>query len=332
MVAFSVQKKSIGTAVGRDFATITLWEASFTTSNSVGHVGEVFADSDFDEHPIFSGTNRSDPANQPILVAAPGQRPVIKPTTNGDILKGGYNDTKIIGLTFDGINMTSGNGLRLTANRAIVVGCEARNCPGDGFLFDLAGSNSAGLALYCLSHNNTGQGFNSKSDGTILGCGVAKNGGIGISGSGVGQDVNVQFSWSLDNTGADYQDINKVTIRFCYASDTSMTDQGALTFSDDIFESQSSGSLGFTNFAANDFTLAVGSTLRLKGALFTHAFRRGGAAFLTDAQATVHDVFANRLQADIGARFDVGPHQPSLLAPTSIFRVRPVTSKFRVRP
>ncbi len=313
MPAFSVNKKTIGTA-SRDFATITLWESANPASADTNQIGEVFADSDFDERPSISSTNQGDPSiENPILVAAPGQRPIIKPTTNGNILTLGMNDLQIIGITVDGSSQPGGGGVGFNsvnnAFRHIFVGCEARFCKATGFHF-----NEPHVYLYCLSHNNDGDGFLNigSNQGLCLGCGAAKNTLNGFKGLNVNNFLNLRGCWSLDNTGDDVEHIGLTSARFVYISDTSITDQGAPTHTADIFESQSSGSLGFTNFASDDYTLAVGSALRQKGSRFAHRFF--GQEITTSPQLALQDVFASNLEADVGDRLDVGPHQPSLVA------------------
>lgn len=304
MAAYTVENKSIGTA-SRDFATISLWEATVAGNVNKGQIGEVFADSDFDERPILSSAAPTDrPSTMPILRAAAGQRPVIKPTTNGDVLT--VFNTQVHGLTIDGTNQTSGIGIKITGGKPLISECEVKNCAGDGIK-----STAQIIILLCLAHNNGGNGiFTTVNQSSVVLCGAAKNGGIGLRhDSGF---CDYRSCWSLDNTGDDVKDADLTDTRFIYISDTSITNQGTPSFPDDIFESQTSGDLGFVDFANNNFRLDENSLLRLMGGMYSQILLQSNIN-LGHPQIRF-DVFGNSLVPQFGDRYDVGPHQPSHIA------------------
>lgn len=315
MAIYTVEVKSIGTS-SRDFATITLWGATVAGNINKGQIGDVFADSDFDERPVLSSAGAIDrPSTVPTLRAAAGQRPIIKPTTNGNILT--VSNAQVHGMTIDGASQTSGIGIRVTGVRSILSECEVKNCSGDGIRF-----TALGIALFCLSHNNSGKGIVMEvNQSALVCCGAAKNGDTGLSGE-FGPVSSMRSCWSLDNTGDDIDAVSLTDVRFMYISDTSITDQGTPTFPDDIFENQSSGSLGFTNFAGNDFTLAAGSALRKMGGLYSQVLLQSNSDL--EHPQIGFDVFGNSLVPQFGDRFDVGPHQPSIATVTVTAPAAPV--------
>jgi len=318
--------KTIGTT-GRDYATVALWDAGLGDMSLGYQIGVVYADSVFTEYNTYVYHLTSDYNNYSTrvdLIAAKDEAPIWRP---GAVAASYIIRNQMKGLTagldFDGVNLTAGilfqslHGAN-TEPGQLVIACRARNGPAEGFY---ASSNYRRTQYHlCLADNNAGDGFRNglqKSIGLTC-CGSVKNGGMGLRGYNDSYRPTQAYNcYFLGNIGDDADSTYPPVASFyIWISDTS------LAAGDDIHRSVDPTTLGFTDWAGDDFRLAAGSPLLQVGQPIGNADSRYSGFRLEyytnrPSRMMIRDVFNNNLtRAYFGERFDIGPHQLSY-APAS---------------
>lgn len=309
MADFVLREKTIGTD-SRDYTTIAAWEAAKVEAANSAEVGIVHADSVFDEKDVvIFGANVGALAD--MLRAAEGELPVMRPASGSAsriLQASGFHPIAIVGITLDGVNLTSGvrNGFTQDVGGTVIRGCVVKNMAGNGIF---GGATLPGHAIYCLSYGNTLAGYvQFRNNSTAVYCGAAKNGGDGFSSDGA--NGRAGGCWSLNNTGDDFS-ANWLT-DFVYISDTS------LSADDDIKISQDPATLGFTDFTNDDYSLAVGSVLRDKSWTMQSVSDTPQRPFhfAKHPQYGDRDAFGNKPGIQAGKRLNIGPWQTAAVVDT----------------
>lgn len=303
-MAQAIVISSIGSA-SRDFATVTLWEASlpanFTTGDGRMEFGQMFADIVFTEslNVGFTGITM-DRVNRAVLENAPGESPIWQPNAAiGPTGAVNFEKAPIIqGITFDGsdvpgtatiYSIRQGQGGQ--TNR-----CTFRNGPGIG-----ANPNNT-ISQFCLYHDNADHGtvYTVASGGApYICCGFVRNGkvtgGDGAKATSTGK-LRPLGSWSLGNIGKSFSGIeNSILTGFCAVDDTVFTDESITQVG--LLESQVIANLRFADFDGSNFQLKTDSTLRLIG---VPTARFGPLPF---------DLLNRFVSTPLGDQYDMGPFQ-----------------------
>ena len=331
-MAYSVVTKSIGTA-GRDFTTVALWEAAqddtdLNSGDGRTEIGLMHADSDFTETGTALTFTGVDLQNRYILAAAPGDEykgtegsgVLWKPTSGSEVMLSAGAGAIICGIEFDGSGgWTPVNEAICQASgpliSSIAYGCCFHDNPsGPGYQITNTDFPSV---IYCLSYNNSSDGFNivvtSRKWLDIQLCGAFGNGGFGARARDLATIGNrAQGSWFFNNTSGSLDSPDTAADKnngFCIFDDQPITDAGAGAVWPGILENQILANMNFVGSGTGDFNLQAGSI----------ALQTGPPIYFYNTnKSRMQDGFHNVLDPDFGKRFDVGPHQFSLLVAAAV--------------
>ncbi len=125
---------SVGSGGGRDFATMTAWEAAVQASG-VDETADCFDDADFTENVIIDGSVGSDDR---IIQAAAGERHngtasgggcLNNPSGDGNAFTLSDNNCQLIGFIITGVTGASAEGVRVTSTGAVIDACVIEGNP-----------------------------------------------------------------------------------------------------------------------------------------------------------------------------------------------------------
>ena len=306
MVDFVHQKKLIGSGVGRDAVDLTAFKLLIPNPilNELW-TAVVRADSDFTEHDLFMTAPDSAQNNRVLITSIPGELPTWKPgaVSSNNILVLGQTIT-VYGLTLDGTGLTGGakNGFKCQ-NVNLMVGCRMNNLGGTAVTSP--GAGEVFMCLYCLAVK-CGAGFGNGAgtmNNTYMGCGAVKCTGVGFNGT-AGRSHFVQACYALDNSPDLGANISRA--RFVRISDTSFP------AGDDIIRGVDPLTLGFEDYANDDFRLKVTSNLIGKGyPVFQHNIDDVGQNPYPENFSLTVDAFGRVVGLNIAEEMTIGPFQPA---------------------